>query len=362
MSHRMIPAICTALAVTVTFSTNARAQDACHADLDGSGDVSGPDLALLLGAWGPCNGCLADLDGSGAVDAADLATILGFWGSPCVQLPWATVLEASPDPAVVTSAALRDAIVATGYPWRVRDNASQIEMLLIPQGSFDMGCSASDDYNCMSWENPVHAVTLTQPFYVGRYEVTQAEWTSTMGSNPSWWTAAHGYPGPDTRPVEMVSWNMIQGFLSATGLRLLTEAEWEYAYRAGTTTAFHSGPGFPNGTNDDSLVATIAWYYMGPCPPTGQCQTHAVGGKAPNGFGLHDMSGNVAEWVSDWYSPTYFASSPSSDPTGPESGTYRSVRGGSWFDYTQSQRSSDRGSVLPATKYSILGFRVARTP
>ena len=117
------------------------------------------------------------------------------------------------------------------------------------------------------------------------------------------------------RPVEAVSWNTIQGFLSATGMRLPTEAEWEYAYRAGTTTAFHGWAGQPAGTNDDSLVGNIAWYSS-----NSGGQTRPVGGKAANGFGLHDMAGNVWEWVSDWYGSSYYASSPLEDPQGPTSG------------------------------------------
>jgi formylglycine-generating enzyme required for sulfatase activity len=353
-----------AAVLALSFSTSAQAQDACGADLDNDGVVNGSDLAVLLGAWGPCVGCHADVDGSGVVDGADLAVVLGFWNGTCSTLGWATVLEVAPDPAVVTSATLRDAIVATGLPWRVIDNASNIEMLLVPPGSFNMGCSASSEYGCLADENPVHAVTLTNAYYLGRYEVTQAEWTATMGSNPSGFTSASPQVAAaqvPNRPVEKVSWNTVQGFLSATGLRLPTEAEWEYAYRAGTTTAYHSLPGFPNGTNNDDLLSTIAWF-----SENALNQTRPVGGKFANALGFHDMSGNVLEWVHDWYSATYYASSPSMNPTGPEAGSNRVVRGGSWylaiFDLPRYARSSNRGSLAPGIAYSFTGFRVARNP
>jgi formylglycine-generating enzyme required for sulfatase activity len=262
---------------------------------------------------------------------------------------------------VVTDTNLRNAIIATGLAWRVRDNASQIEMLLVPPGTFQMGCSPSNQYGCFSNESPVHTVTLTCPFYIGRYEVTQAQWLAKMGSNPSFFK---NFADSPNRPVETVSWNTIQGFLSATGLRLLTEAEWEYAYRAGTTTAFHSGPGFPNGTNNDTLVGNIAWFpgNNGPCCSGPTYGTKAVGGKAANALGLHDMSGNVWEWVNDWYSASYYASSPSTNPPGPATGTYRVRRGGSWVSASLSLRSSYRDDYTPGNTNNNNGFRVARAP
>jgi formylglycine-generating enzyme required for sulfatase activity len=276
------------------------------------------------------------------------------------------VLEQSPDPAIVTSGSLRKAIAATGLPWRVRDNLTNIEMLLIPPGTFNMGCSASNQWSCFSDENPVHAVTLTNAFYMGRYEVTQAQWTARMGSNPSFFQSASAQvPAAEVpnRPVERVSWNMIQGFLSTTGLRLPTEAEWEYACRAGTTTAFHGWPAQTAGTNNDTQVGNIAWYYEGSCSNGTMCQTRPVGGKAPNGFGLHDMSGNVWEWVNDWYSSGYYASSPSTNPPGPSSGSSRVLRGGSWSNFTDCLRSSYRsGYYPPGFTSSLFGFRVARAP
>jgi formylglycine-generating enzyme required for sulfatase activity len=197
-------------------------------------------------------------------------------------------------------------------------------------------------------------------FYIGRYEVTQAQWTARMGSNPSFFQSASAQV-PEAqvpnRPVESVSWNTIQGFLSATGLRLPTEAEWEYAYRAGTTTAFHSMPALPNGTNLDTQVGIIAWFNS-----NAASQTRPVGGKAANALGLHDMSGNVWEWVNDWHSATYYASSPSTNPPGPESGSSRVNRGGSRSSFSDNLRSSKRDANTPSLVNSSIGFRLARTP
>jgi formylglycine-generating enzyme required for sulfatase activity len=292
--------------------------------------------------------------------AKGTVTVLGGFSYISVLVPaWATLIEATPDPAVVTNAAYRAAIVATGLAWRVQHTQTQIEMLLVPPGSFNMGCSASSQYGCYSEENPVHEVTLTNAFYLGRYEVTQSQWTSVMGSNPSVFVNASVEVPADQvplRPVEQVSWNMIQGFNTATGLRLPTEAEWEYAYRAGTTTAFHSFPGYPNGTNDDTLLGNIAWFSS-----NSNNQTRPVGGKQANGLGLHDMSGNVLEWMNDWFEYSYYQSSPSTNPPGPSAGQFRVFRGGAWSDGSYFCRSSLRGNVPPDI-FGTLGFRAARTP
>ncbi len=285
-----------AAAAALHFAPSAHAYDCNSNGIDDCVDIAAGDLSVLLGHWGPSP----------------------FVGGTCSTPAWATLIQFAPDAAVVTSESLRAAIIATGLPWRIRDNASNIEMLLVPPGSFMMGCSASDLAACWSDEFPVHEVTLTQATYVGRTEVTQAQWQAVTGYNPS------AFSGQPDNPVEMVSWNTIQGFLSQTGLRLPTEAEWEYSCRAGTTTAFY------NGSTDDATLTTLAWYYYNTCVGGTGCTTHPVAGKLPNALGLYDILGNVWEWCSDWHGD--YSASSVTDPTGPSSGSYRVARGGSLYN------------------------------
>ena len=361
-SIRAVRCACAMLCALVALALTAPGHAQCPGDVTGNGLVNGADLGLVLAAWASdgTDEPGSDVNQDGIVNGADLAFVLGAWG-PCVTTPaWATLIEAFPDPAVVTYPALRAAITATGLAWRVKDTATQIEFVLIPPGTFQMGCSASQQYGCSSDESPVHTVTLTNAFYMGRYEVTQAQWQARMGSNPSSFQSASAeVPAAQVpnRPVELVSWNTIQGFLTQTGMRLPTEAEWEYAYRAGTTTAFHGFTGYLSGTNDDSLLGNIAWHGS-----NSNSQTRPVGGKLGNGYGLHDMSGNVWEWVNDWYSSSYYSSSPQNNPPGPTTGTSRVVRGGGWGNGSYYCRASSRVSDTPANAVYDIGFRVARTP
>jgi formylglycine-generating enzyme required for sulfatase activity len=345
---------CAATLMFAPLTQSAQAQ--CPADVNHDHSVDGIDLAAILSAWGTNGGSAGgDINSDQSVDGIDLAFVLSGWGV-CPGPTWATVLEWAPDAAVVTDANLRNSITASDLPWRVRDNSSNIEMLLVPAGIFTMGCSASNSYPCYSQENPTHQVTLTQAFYMGRYEVTQAQWTATMGSNPS---SFSGYSDSPSRPVEKVSWNMIAGaggFLSVTGLRLPTEAEWEYAYRAGTTTAFHSYAEQPNGFDDDTLLGNIAWYAS-----NSGGETHAVGGKLANGLGLHDMSGNVWEWCQDRFGGPYSSGSVT-NPTGPTTGSYRVLRGGYWFYDSNDCRASRRHGGALATVSNVTGFRVVKNP
>ena len=383
----------------------------CPADIDGDGVVTGIDLGQLLAGWGPCAPFIASVAPSqGTIVGGTPITISGayFTGATSVTIggelatnmivvssttitavtpahaagsvsitittpsrattlknafsytavsSWATLIETLPDPEIVTDATLRAAIAATGLPWRVLDSGTNIEMLLVPSGIFVMGCSPANMNGCNSDENPTHQVTLTQPFYMGRYEVTQAQWQAKMGSNPSVFQPPYG--SADTRlPVEQVDWYMAQNFNTATGLRLPTEAEWEYAYRAGTTTAFHSMIGHPRGSNENSDLAQIA-FILG-----GGYGTHLPGGKDANGFGLHDMSGNVMEWCHDWYGPYSLGSV--TDPNGPllPSGPNpnRMLRGGGFYSDHFGCRASSRYPYAPQTTRGDIGFRVARNP
>ena len=320
----------------------------CAGDLNRDGRVSGEDLGMLLGAWGSTDaGSEFDLDGDGVVGGSDLGQLLGDWGQ-CPGVPdWATLERFEPDPAVVTDPALREAIVATGLAWHVRDTATQIELLLVPPGVFEMGCTMNSTlYQCSGNKNRVHTVQLTQPFYLGRSEVTQAQWQATIGSNPSWFRS---FPDSPLRPVEQVSWDQIQGFLLATRMRLPTEAQWERACRAGTSTPF------PNGSTDDGTVGTFAWF-------SGNAggATRPVGGRAANGLGFVDMLGNVHEAVNDWWGDYTF--DPQVDPTGPATGQFRVYRGGGYGSNTSETRSSWRSNAPSSSTGKNRGFRVARDP
>ena len=319
----------------------------CPADIDWNGAVQAADLAVLLADWGgaPTAGVASDIDGDGVVGAADLAILLGSWNS-CVEVPaWATLLEAAPDAAVVTDPGWRAAIDATGLAWRIRDRATGIEMLLVPPGSFTMGSSAADPL-AFTDESPAHAVTISQAFYLGRCETTQAEYLAFTGANPSW----HGEAGYwAVRPVESVTWTGAVAFVEAAGLRLPTEAEWEYACRAGT--------GAPNYALAGDLLGDIAWY-----SPNAGGETHPVATKAANALGFHDMLGNAWEWVADHYDGFYYLSSPAVDPTGPATGFLRVIRGGSWYAPESNVRSPFRGAFWPEGVLSDTGFRVARNP
>jgi len=323
--------------------------DVCHdADLTVNGIVDGSDLGALLAFWGQINPVFprADINHDGVVDGGDLGSLLASWGLCPPRVPlWATLLEADPNPAVVTNPELRAAISATGLAWRVRHTLSNIEMLLVPGGTFMMGCSSSpEDTECNSDEQPAHQVNLTNPFYIGRTEVTQAQWTTIMANNPS-------HVQGSLHPVEQVSWDMIQVFNSCTGLRLPTEAEWEFACRAGTTASRYALP-----------LNSIAWWGWGQPGGNAGSSTHPVGQKLANPLGLHDTLGNVWEWCQDWYGSNYYATSPVTNPTGPGTGTVRLFRGGCWRCYSSNSRASQRYTYPSSTVDKDIGFRAAKNP
>jgi formylglycine-generating enzyme required for sulfatase activity len=317
---------------------------------------------VLLGEWGTDGGLTgADLNGSGVVTGADLAMVLEQWGQACPPIttpPWATILERYPDPAIVPSVAMRFAITSSGRPWRVRDNATQIEMVLVPSGTYQRGCSASNAYSCYANEFPLHQVTLTNAFYIGRLEVTKPQWQAVMGYLPTTGWICHPPSYCANWPVSAVGWSEVQGFLVRSGMRLPTEAEWEWAYRAGTTTAFHGWPGAAAGSDSELSANVIA--FRQPLGSSGGWAPGDGGQRSPNGFGLFDMAGNFAEFVDGWYG--IYPDTPVSNPTGPSSGTLRIVRGGSYQQaWPAALRSSSREPVLGGSE-SWIGFRVARNP
>ncbi len=218
------------------------------------------------------------------------------------------------------------------------------QMVLVKGGTFKMGDVLGIGN---AEEKPVHDVTLSD-FYIGKYEVTQAQWQLVMGDNPS------HYKGCDNCPVERVSWDEVQVFITKLNLltgkkyRLPTEAEWEYAARgAGLSQGFR----YAGGNN----INFVSWY-----SGNSQGKTQPVGTMKPNELGLYDMSGNVWEWCSDWFDD--FTATPKENPEGPEEGDYKIVRGGSWYGYIGGSRVTCRGSDEPANKRSYIGFRVAMSP
>lgn len=214
-------------------------------------------------------------------------------------------------------------------------------MVLVKGGTFQMG-----DANGGSDEKPVHSVSLNN-FYLGKTEVTQAQWQAVMGSNPS------SFNNCDQCPVESVSWDDAQEFIkklnAKTGktYRLPTEAEWEYAARGGKSATYTYA-----GSN---TVDEVAWYSS-----NSGYKTHPVGEKKANELGLYDMSGNVWEWCQDWYADDYYAKSPSSNPPGPTTGSLRVIRGGSWNVNPAYLRVAFRGYGTPDRRDDGIGFRLAR--
>lgn len=223
-----------------------------------------------------------------------------------------------------------------------------INFKLIEPGCFQMG-HAKPVTDRTVGETPSHKVCLEKAFYLGETEVTQKQWEDVMGSNPS---KIKAYD----RPVDRVSWQDAQDFIQrlnakegSNKFRLPTEAEWEYAARAGSDDDYCYG-------DNPSSLATYAWFgnlgYKG--------SSHEVAMKKPNDWGLYDMHGNVWEWVQDWYDGTYYSNSPEKNPQGPETGKYRVYRGGSFIGKPSNLRSAVRFSAMPATRTHDLGFRLAR--
>jgi formylglycine-generating enzyme required for sulfatase activity len=325
-------------------------------------------------------------------------------------LAWAEVLEQNPDPRVVTDTDFLKRITETKLPWRVKDKASGIVMLLVPPGKFVMGMSPGDS-EAESDERPAHEVTITKPFYLGRTEVTQEQWVKVMGNNPSRnqmsddllihelqvqfmndgltkaearvraiaetelrfeamrkaKKALYEKAGVTRRqaqawvddapvnrflsasyPVERVSWDGCQIFCAKTALQLPTEAQWEYACRSGVRAPQY-------GELDD-----IAWW-AGNSDRT----PREVALKLPNALGFYDMLGNVTEWVNDYCSDEYYNSCEDGvfDPVGFTTGTGRVLRGGAFFTSAAGVRSSERVCQEFPDQGGVLdGFRVARAP
>lgn len=223
-------------------------------------------------------------------------------------------------------------------------NSLGMGFVRIPAGTFQMGSS-----NGQADEQPVHEVTISQDFYLSKFEVTQGWWETLMGDNPS------RFRDP-WRPVENVSWADVQDFIQKLNeredgahYRLPTEAEWEYAVRAGSRTTYHFGDA-PN------QLRKYAWYSV-----NAEGRTWPAARKRSNPHGLHDVYGNVWEWVHDAYDPDYYATSPSVDPRADDvRASARVIRGGGWHSVTSDMRSANRGWARPGVRFDHVGFRLVR--
>ena len=233
-------------------------------------------------------------------------------------------------------------------------------MVWCPAGTFMMG-RMSGEQDSLPYEAPQHQVTLSQGFWIGKYELTKAQWMAIMGTTP-WYTTGTGLNEPDS-PAVYLSWDDAQSFITAinsyTGktFKLPSEAQWEYACRAGTTTRFYWG--------DDlnyTEIGNYAWW-NGNTWAVNEKYAHLVGQKLPNDFGLYDMSGNISEWCQDWYN--LYTVDATIDPTGPTEPltgdvSNRVVRGGCGYFLSSACRSSYRGITTQSNKSFDFGFRLAR--
>nr|WP_246860788.1 formylglycine-generating enzyme family protein [Noviherbaspirillum sp. UKPF54] len=300
------------------------------------------------------------------------------------------------------------------------DNVLGMRLVLVPAGEFLMGSDETPDalakdypqyerrrFIELSDEAPVHRVRITHPFYLGQYEVTVGQFRKFLelsgyvpqsvadgtggygynpdydprtsprgdafdGRNPKYSWRNPGFPQDDKHPVVNVTWNdavaLAEWLSKREGVRyrLPTEAEWEYAARAGTRTRYDSGddpqslPTVANTFDADTQKNWPQWKQYALAGHDGFAFTAPVGSFAPNAFGLYDMHGNAWEWVADWYDENYYARSPTDDPQGPADGSVRVRRGGSWHTWALYARSSYRNWNNPDTRYTLVGIRLLR--
>ena len=226
-------------------------------------------------------------------------------------------------------------------------SVKELEFVLIPAGMFIMGSPVNEQKR--GEDEKQHQVTISKPFYMQTTPVTQGQWQRIMGYNHSW------FKGDLNLPVEQVSWNNVQEFIQKLNqkemtdkYRLPTEAQWEYAARAGTTTMFYTG-------DSEEYLARAAWYAK-----NSENRTHPVGQKTPNAWGLYDMLGNVAEWVQDFFGD--YPNGSAVDPEGPLNGFERINRGGSWYYNATQCRCANRRSNSPKYENNkFVGFRLIKT-
>lgn len=266
----------------------------------------------------------------------DGARAAGIVPEGCIEMPGATAGD-------------------MGYATQVKHVKTGIELVLIPTGSFKLKNGEV---------GPVTDVTIAKPFYMGKYEVTNRQYKQFLAANKGYDGAKDCDPAYDLHvrhlrgksimptgddcPVVWVSWKNAKAFCDwAGGLDLPSDAQWEYACRAGTTTAYSFG-------NSDSEIGDYAWFDKNAKNDAEQY----VRQKKPNAFGLYDMHGNVYEWCSDWYDRYYYPKSPAADPQGASAGIGRVHRGGDWFSDPSSCRSANRDGSGPNLRLDHVGFRI----
>jgi len=295
---------------------------------------------------------LGDRDGDGRVGLAEALFALQVTAG---MRPQPEVLaDRDGDGRVGLAEALYALQVTAGMtPPNTHTNTLGMTFNLIPGGTFMMG-SPLDELGRYSVERQ-HQVTISTSYYMQTTEVTQAQWEAVMASNPSY------FSGCADCPVEVVSWHDAQAFISALNAmgqgsyRLPTEAEWEYASRAGSDTAFANGDITEILCLHDPNLNVMGWY----CYNSGN-RTHPVAQKDPNAWGLYDMHGNVWEWCQDWVGP--YPSEPVTDPTGPSSGENKVIRGGAFDDQARHCRSAILYRDGPNTRLLRIGFRLVKIP
>ena len=229
-----------------------------------------------------------------------------------------------------------------------------MDLIQIPAGTFQMGTNDTDD-SWLEHSRPVHTVTISQPFYMGKYEVTQAQWRAVMGTEP--WSGQSYTIDQDNAAGSYLSWDDAQAFCAAvqsqTGyaVRLPSEVEWEYACRAGTSTKYYFG-------DDESQLSNYAWWY-GNAYNVGEGYAHAVGQLLPNDFGLYDMHGNVGEWCEDRWHDNYTGAPADGSAWTDGSSLSRVIRGGSWLNIVYFCCSASRSLGTPDSRYISYGFRLS---
>jgi formylglycine-generating enzyme required for sulfatase activity len=309
------------------------------------GDPAGPDGSKLISLRNP---------GSAVYSPAQAATTRGkVFNAEAASSSAAALLSAAGGGPITSGGPGTSSSKANV---RLVKNSIGMTFVRIPAGVFRMGCPEGEPGR-REHESPVHEVRITKPFYISVVPVTQAHYEAVKGKNPSKFNRSHG--GGSDHPVESLTWDQAVRFCEKLArmpdeevhhrsYRLPTEAEWEYACRAGTTTAFSCGDKL---TGKDGLFAGSGGKHAGK-------STAPVAQLAGNAWGLHDMHGNVQEWVQDWFEEYYYFESPAEDPQGPKRGMLKTVRGGCWGMFPTDCRSGSRRGHAPDAHSDTIGFRV----